>query len=436
MARLRWIGRISQAQWVVIAMIIGVSLGWMFPDRPGAGGFRASDLQVLSNVFLRMIKSLVAPLLFATLVVGIAGHGDDMKRIGTLAVRSLIYFEVVTVLALAVGLLAVNVAKPGSGVVLGTVAGGVGAEPIAPTPALGSVLEHIVPQSFIDAAARDDALQITFFSIVFAVALAQVQGPAKALMLKFCQALSEVMFAFTALVMRFAPIGVGGAIAATGGKSGVGVLRHLGALVFTLYRALIVFALFVLLPIAVAFRVPVRRFWSATKEPWLIAFSTASSEAALPLALANMERLGVPRRIASFVLPAGYTFNMDGTTLYLAMASMFVAQAAGIAMPVSQQILMMVTLMLTSKGTAAVPRASLVVLSGALTQFGLPLEGIAVILGVDAFMDMARTSLNVVGNCLASVLLARWDGSFDVAPDVSPPEARRIALRVAESTGR
>jgi len=436
MARLRWIGRISQAQWVVIAMIIGVSLGWMFPDRPGAGGFRASDLQVLSNVFLRMIKSLVAPLLFATLVVGIAGHGDDMKRIGTLAVRSLIYFEVVTVLALAVGLLAVNVAKPGSGVVLGTVAGGVGAEPIAPTPALGSVLEHIVPQSFIDAAARDDALQITFFSIVFAVALAQVQGPAKALMLKFCQALSEVMFAFTALVMRFAPIGVGGAIAATVGKSGVGVLRHLGALVLTLYGALIIFALFVLLPIAVAFRVPVRRFWSATKEPWLIAFSTASSEAALPLALANMERLGVPRRIASFVLPAGYTFNMDGTTLYLAMASMFVAQAAGIAMPVSQQILMMVTLMLTSKGTAAVPRASLVVLSGALTQFGLPLEGIAVILGVDAFMDMARTSLNVVGNCLASVLLARWDGSFDVAPDVAPPEARRIALRVAESTGR
>jgi len=436
MARLRWIGRISQAQWVVIAMIIGVSLGWMFPDRPGAGGFSASDLKVLSHVFLRMIKSLVAPLLFATLVVGIAGHGDDMKRIGTLAVRSLIYFEVVTVLALAVGLLAVNVAKPGSGVVLGTVAGGVGAEPIAPTPALGSVLEHIVPQSFIDAAARDDALQITFFSIVFAVALAQVQGPAKALMLNFCQALSEVMFAFTALVMRFAPIGVGGAIAATVGKSGIGVLRHLGALVLTLYVALIVFALFVLLPIAVAFRVPVRRFWSATKDPWLIAFSTASSEAALPLALANMERLGVPRRIASFVLPAGYTFNMDGTTLYLAMASMFVAQAAGIAMPVSQQILMMVTLMLTSKGTAAVPRASLVVLSGALTQFGLPLEGIAVILGVDAFMDMARTSLNVVGNCLASVLLARWDGSFDVAPDVAPPEARRIALRVAESTGR
>jgi proton glutamate symport protein len=303
-------------------------------------------------------------------------------------------------------------------------------------PAFGRVLEHIVPQSFIDAAARNDALQITFFSIVFAVALARVQGPVKALMLTFCHALSEVMFEFTPLVMRFAPIGVGGAIAATVGKSGIGVLRHLGALVFTLYGALIVFALVVLLPIAIAFRVPVRRFWSATKAPWLIAFSTASSEAALPLALANMERIGVPRHIASFVLPAGYTFNMDGTTLYLAMASMFVAQAAGITLSVSQQVLMMMTLMLTSKGTAAVPRASLVVLSGALTQFGLPLEGIAVVLGVDAFMDMARTSLNVVGNCLASVVLARWDGSFDVAPAVAPRDSRRIPLRVAESSGR
>ena len=435
MPRLRWIGRISQAQWVVIAMVAGVALGWWFPDRPDTGGFRASDLQVLSNVFLRMIKSLVAPLLFATLVVGIAGHGDDLKKVGTLAFRSIVYFEIVTAMALVVGLLAVNVAQPGSGVNLGAAVGTAGAELATTKPALGSVLEHIVPQSFIDAAARDDALQITFFSILFAVALAQVQGPAKALMLTFCEALSEVMFKFTGLVMRFAPIGVGGAIAATVGKSGIGVLQHLGALVLTLYGALIVFALLVLLPIAIAFRVPVRRFWSAAKEPWLIAFSTASSEAALPLALANMERLGVPRGIVSFVLPAGYTFNMDGTTLYLAMASVFVAQAAGITLPVSQQILMMLTLMLTSKGMAAVPRASLVVLSGTLTQFGLPLEGVAVILGVDAFMDMGRTSVNVIGNCLASVLLARWDGTFDVPSDAVPVDARRISLRIAESTG-
>ena len=406
------------------------------PDRPGAGGFRASDLQVLSNVFLRMIKSLVAPLLFATLVVGIAGHGDDMKRIGTLAVRSFIYFEVVTALALVVGLLAANVAKPGSGVTLAPATRGVGAQPTVTTSAFGSVLEHIVPQSFIDAAARVDALQITFFSIVFAVALAQVQGPAKALMLTFCQALCgcdvrvhRARDAVRADRRWWSDRG-------DRREKRHGVLRHLGALVFTLYGALIAFVLLVLLPIAMAFRVPVRRFWNATREPWLIAFSTASSEAALPLALANMERLGVPHRIASFVLPAGYAFNMDGTTLYLAMASMFVAQAAGITLPVSQQILMMLTLMLTSKGTAAVPRASLVVLSGALTQFGLPLEGVAVILGVDAFMDMARTSLNVVGNCLAAVLLARWDGSFDAAPDIAPLDARPISLRVAESPGR
>jgi proton glutamate symport protein len=239
-------------------------------------------------------------------------------------------------------------------------------------------------------------------------------------MLSFCESLAEVMFKFVGIVMKFAPIGIGGAVAATVGRSGLAILMKLGLLVATLYGSLIVFALFVLLPIALTFRVPVRRFWRATKEPWLIAFTTASSEAALPLALQNMEQMGVPRRIVSFVLPTGYAFNMDGTTLYLAMASVFVAQAAGIDMPWSQQILMMVTLMLTSKGVAAVPRAGLVVLSGALTQFGLPLQGIAVILGVDAFMDMARTSLNLVGNCLATVLMARWDGSFDLSPDDAP----------------
>jgi len=257
-------------------------------------------------------------------------------------------------------------------------------------------------------------------------------------MLASCEALTEVMFRFTGVVMRCAPIGVGGAIAATVGRSGVGVLRQLGVLVLTLYGSLLAFALLVLLPIAIAFRVPLRRFWRATKEPWLVAFTTASSEAALPLALRNMERLGVPRRIVSFVLPTGYAFNMDGTTLYLALASVFVAQAAGIGMSVSQQVIVMVTLMLTSKGMAAVPRASLVVLSSTLAQFGLPLQGLAVILGVDAIMDMARTSLNVVGNCLATVVLARGDGSFE-APRPSTaaaPEAQRVASPLGEPTGR
>jgi len=410
--------RLSQTQQIVAAMVVGVAVGYLFPDHPaGVTGFQATDLQVLSTVFLRMIKSLIVPLLFGTLVVGIAGHGDDMKRVGKLAFRSIVYFEVVTTLALVVGLLAVNIVKPGVGVNLSSASTDVGTELAKTKTSFAGVLEHTVPQSFFEAAAKNEVLQIVFFSIIFAVALSQVKGPAKTFMLSFCESLSEVMFKFVGIVMKFAPFGIGAAIAVTVGKSGLGVLRNLGVLVLTLYGALIVFVLFVLLPVAIAFKVPIRRFWQATKEPWLLAFTTASSEAALPLALQNMERLGVPRRIVSFVLPAGYSFNLDGSTLYLALASVFVAQAAGIDMPISTQVLMMLTLMLTSKGVAAVPRASLVILSGALAQFGLPLQGVAVILGVDALMDMARTSINLVGNCLATVVMARWEGAFELSPE-------------------
>jgi proton glutamate symport protein len=413
--------RISQTQWIVIAMILGIAVGYLFPDLPeGQKGFEATDLQLLSTIFLRMIKSLIVPLLFATLVVGIAGHGDDMKRVGKLAFRSIVYFEVVTTLALVVGLVAVNLVKPGVGVNLATGSAEVGAEFASKQATLTGVIEHTVPQSFAEAAAHNEVLQIVFFAIIFAVALSQVQGSAKTFMLSLCESLSEVMFKFVGIVMKFAPVGIGAAIAVTVGKSGLGVLKNLGVLVLTLYGALIVFVLFVLLPVAIAFRVPLRRFWQATKEPWLIAFTTASSEAALPLALQRMEKLGVPRRIVSFVLPTGYSFNLDGSTLYLALASVFVAQAAGIDMPISQQLLMMLTLMLTSKGVAAVPRASLVILSGALTHFGLPLQGVAVILGVDAVMDMARTSINLVGNCLATVVMARWEGSFQLSSDDTP----------------
>jgi proton glutamate symport protein len=409
--------RISQTQWVLISMVVGVTVGYLFPDGANARLLHATDLQVLSTVFLRMIKSLIAPLIFATLVVGIAGHGDDMKRIGKLAFRSILYFEVVTTLALVVGLVTVNIVKPGLGVNLTAATVDTGTELAQAKTSFSGTLEHLVPQSFVDAAARNEALQIVFFSIIFAVALSQVQGPAKTFMLSFCESLTEVMFKFVGIVMKFAPLGIGGAIAATVGKSGIGVLKNLGALVLTLYGSLIVFSVLILLPIALTFRVPIRRFWRATREPWLIAFTTASSEAALPLALRNMEQLGVPRRIVSFVLPTGYSFNMDGTALYLTLAAGFVAQAAEVHLPLSQQILMMLTLMLTSKGVAAVPRAGLVILSGTLVQFGLPLQGVAVILGVDAFMDMARTSLNVVGNCLATVLMARWDGSFESTPE-------------------
>ena len=425
-----------------MAMIVGAAAGHLFPDAADAKGWRATDMEVLSAGFLRMIKSLMAPLLFGTLVVGIAGHGDDMRRVGKLAFRSMLYFEVATTLALMIGLLAVNIVKPGHGVKLIGLSADTGTALARTRATFPGMLEQIVPQSVFDAAARNEALQITFFAIVFAVALSQVQGPAKALMLSICESLSAVMFKFAGLVMTFAPIGIGAAIAVTVGRSGIGVLQRLGVLVLTLYGSLAVFTLVVLLPIALLFQVPIRRFLLQVKEPWLIAFTTASSEAALPLALRNMERLGVPRRIASFVLPTGYAFNMDGTTLYLALASVFVAQAAGIDLPISEQLLLMLTLMLQSKGLAAVPRASLVILSGTLAQFGLPLEGVALILGVDALMDMGRTSVNLLGNCLATVVMARWEGAFAqpagkpvvaAAPtgrswSVVPPTARPSAL--------
>ena len=412
--------RISQTQWVLVAMIVGVAVGVAFPDRPGTTGFHATDLQILSTLFLRMIESLIAPLLFGTLVVGIAGHGDDMKRVGKLAVRSLLYFEVVTTFALIVGLVVVNVVKPGIGVSLAGATIDTGTELAKTKVSLATVLEHAVPRSVVEAAAKNESLQIVFFSIVFAVGLAQVAGPGRAVMLSFCESLCDAMFKYVGIVMKFAPLGVGGAIAATVGRSGLGVLGNLAVLVLTLYGALVLFALFVLAPIAITFRVPLRPFWRAVKEPWLVAFSTASSEAALPLALRNMERLGVPRRIVAFVLPTGYAFNMDGSSLYLSLAAVFIAQAAGVHLPVWEQVVMMLTLMATSKGIAAVPRAGLVVLSGTLSQFGLPLQGIALILGVDALMDMARTSLNVLGNCLASVLMAQWDGSFAPSYDETP----------------
>ena len=402
--------RVTQTQWIIISVIVGIAIGMLWPDLPGTHGFHATDLRVLSNIFLRMIKSLVVPLIFSTLVIGIAGHGDDMKQVGKLAFRSIVYFEIATSLALVIGLAAVNIAKPGVGVDLtrGDEAA-IAAIPKA-QPTLAGVLEHTVPQSFAEAWANNEVLQVVFFSIIFAVSLARVKGPAKATMLAFCESLSEVMFKFVSVVMAFAPFGIGAAIAVTVGRSGIGVLVNLAKMVGTLYVALIAFVLLVLLPIALIMKVPLRRFIRAIKEPWLIAFTTASSEAALPRAMQAMEAIGVPRRIVAFVMPTGYSFNLDGSTLYLAVASVFAAQAAGIHMPLRDQLIMMGTLMLTSKGVAAVPRASLVILAGALTQFKLPLEAIAVILGVDAIMDMARTSLNVVGNCLATVVMARWEG--------------------------
>ncbi len=406
--------RISLSQWIIISMVVGIFIGWAFPESARAQhGWAAPDLKIWATLFLRMIKSLIVPLIFGTLVVGIAGHGDDMKRVGKLALRSIIYFEVITTLALVVGLAVVNVVKPGVGVDLGSATAAQTAGLATTHATFSGVMMHTIPQSFFEAAANNEVLQIVFFAIIFAVALSQVPGGrGKETMLSFCEGLSQIMFKFTGIVMWFAPIGIGAAIAVTVGTSGMDVLRRLAVLVISLYGALVIFALAVLLPVAVMFKVPIRRFISAIKEPWLIAFTTASSEAALPLAMERMEEMGVPRRIVAFVIPTGYSFNLDGTTLYLALASVFVAQAAGMHMPLGTQIVMMLTLMLTSKGVAGVPRAALVILSGALTQFNLPLDGVAILLGIDAFMDMARTSINVLGNCLASVVMARIEGEL------------------------
>lgn len=407
--------RIPLTWWIVIAMITGVIVGWL--DNEVWTTFSLAPwLQPISTVFIKLIKSIVVPLVFGSLVVGIAGHGDDIKRVGRLALRSFIYFEIVTTIALFIGLGMVNLIRPGDGVALNASAE-VGQTLAATKTTFGSILEHAVPQSFFEAAANNVVLQIVVFAVLFAVGLSQVRGPSKQVMLDFCAALSDVMFKFTNLVMYVAPFGIGAAIAVTIGNSGLGVLRNLGALVLTLYAALIVLVVVVFIPVALMFRIPIGLFWKYVKQPWLIAFSTASSEAALPLALENVEKMGVPKRIVSFVLPTGYSFNLDGSTLYLAVASVFVSQAAGIELTLGTQIVMMLTLMLTSKGVAAVPRASLVILSGTLTSFGLPVEGVAVILGVDAIMDMARTSINLVGNCLASVVMARWEGEFVPAPE-------------------
>ncbi len=406
--------RLNLTHWILIGTLVGAIVGyldhnvWLTVDV-------AEGLKPFSTIFIRMIKSIVAPLIFSSLVVGIAGHGDDLKQVGRLAFRSIVYFEVITTVALFIGLAAVHIGKPGVGVALAAASVDEGKQFASTQTTLAGVLEHTVPASIVDAMAKNETLQIVFFSALFAMALTQVKGRPKEVMLEVCESLSQVMFKFTGLVMKYAPIGIAAALGVTIGKNGLGVLFNLGKLVLTLYLALIVFVLVALVPVAMIAKINLRKFWHWTKEPWLLAFTTASSEAALPLALENMEKFGVPKRIVSFVLPTGYSFNLDGSTLYLAVASIFVAQAAGIDLPVTTQLLMMLTLMLTSKGVAAVPRASLVILSGTLTQFGLPLEGIAVILGVDAFMDMARTSVNLLGNCLASAVMARWEGELKEA---------------------
>lgn len=410
--------RRSLTVWIFVAMLAGAELGF---DAPAF----AVSLRVFSDIFLRLIKTIVAPLLLATLVTGIAGHGD-LKSVSRMGIKSLIYFEAVTTLALFIGLAAINLSHAGIGLSLPVAAGPLDAISVAPPTRWQDFLLHIFPENIAKSIAEGQILQVAVFAVLFGIALANLDEQKRTPLLRLFEGLSEVMFKFTNVVMYFAPIGVGAAMAFTVGSMGLGVLVNLGKLLLTLYGALVAFGLLVLLPAALLFRVPVRRFLAAVAEPAIIAFATSTSEAALPRAMEAMEALGVPRRIVAFVIPVGYSFNLDGSTLYLAVAGIFVAQAAGMHFSFGQELLMMFTLMLTSKGVAGVPRATLVILLATAATFHLPTEPIFVILGIDALADMARTTVNVVGNCLASVVIAKWEGEFSTEP-ISPVVLQSIA---------
>ena len=398
--------RRSLTAWILVAMAVGAEIGHDWPEV----GQRA---RLLSLIFLRLIKTIIAPLLFGTLVVGIAGH-SSLKQVGRMGLKAILYFEAVTTIALFIGLAAINLSRAGVGVTRPVAAESPGV--VAQSQTAADAILNAFPENIAKAVAEGHVLQIVIFSILFGISLALVPESKRQPVLTFCDGLAEVMFKFTRLVMYFAPIGVGAAIAYTVGHMGLGILLHLFKLLATLYVALIAFLLFVLLPVALIARVPLKRFLQAIAEPVSIAFATTSSEAALPLAMQRMEQLGVPRQIVAFVMPTGYSFNLDGSTLYLSLATVFVAQAAGIHLSFGHQLAIVFTLMLTSKGVAGVPRATLVILLGTAASFGLPEWPILAILGIDELMDMARTSVNVIGNCLATVLIARWERAFRLTP--------------------
>jgi proton glutamate symport protein len=394
----------SLTTWILVSMLAGAEFGYDVPEI-------AKKLQVFSDIFLRMIKTIIAPLLFSTLVVGIAGHAD-IKQVGRMGWKSLLYFEIVSTLALFIGLLAINIGKAGVGVVL---------SPNPDIPPIASIkaqtasdfILHIFPENIAKSIFEGQILQIVVFSVIFGIAVAIVKEKYRIPMIRFSESLAEIMFKFTNIIMYYAPVAVFAAIAYTVGHMGLDILYSLFKLLATLYIALIVFIGFVLLPVALIFRIPVRPFIKAVSEPATIAFATSNSESALPSAMESMEKFGIPRKIVSFVIPTGYSFNLDGTTLYLSLAAIFVAQAAGIDLPIVKQIVICFTLMLTSKGVAGVSRASLVILLGTVVSFGLPVEPVFIILGIDVLMDMARTSVNVIGNCLATAVIARSENEFD-----------------------
>ena len=403
---------LSLTKQIFLGLIVGILAGWLAPQF-------SSQLSFVRDIFLSLIKSIIAPLVFATIVIGIAG-GGDLKKVGRMGAKALLYFEIVTTIALFLGLAIVNIIRPGDGITLQGDPGLLGKIAENHPKTLIETIIHVFPSSIIESMAKGDVLQIVAFSILFAMAVTAIGSKGKPIV-EFCESLAQVMFTFTGFIMKFAPFGVGAAMAVTISHQGLHILSNLGLLVISLYAALVLFVVFVLGSVMLIARVPIKPFLKAVREPFILAFVTTSSESALPKAMEAMERFGVPKRIVGFVMPAGYSFNLDGTTLYLAMASVFVAQAAsttvaGFTFSFEQQLMMMLSLMITSKGVAAVPRASLVILLATLSTFlppGIGALGVAMIFGIDELMDMARTSVNLLGNCLATVVIARWEGEFD-----------------------
>jgi proton glutamate symport protein len=406
--------RKSLTTWILVSMLLGAEFGYDLPQI-------AVKLNLISKIFLRLIKTIIAPLLFATLVVGIAGH-SNLKQVGRMGWKSLVYFEIVSTIALFIGLFAINISKAGVGVNVPDVVHQSEVPVVEPVTGSDLIL-HIFPENIAKSIYEGQVLQIVIFSIIFGIAVALLKDKYKSPMIKFTESLAETMFKFTQLIMYFAPFAVFAAIAYSIGHMGLDILVNLFKLLATLYVSLIIFLLIVLLPVALIFKIPVRGFLKKIAEPVTIAFATTSSESALPIAMERMEEFGVPRKIVAFVMPTGYSFNLDGTTLYLSLATIFVAQISGIHLPFDRQLLIVFTLMLTSKGVAGVPRASMVILLGTAASFGLPTWPIYIILGIDELMDMARTSVNVLGNCLATAVIARWEGEFN--PEQASPEVNQ-----------
>lgn len=395
--------RKSLTVWILIAILAGAEFGHDLPEV-------SKNMQFLSDIFIRLIKTIIAPLIFATLVNGIAGH-NDLKLVGRLGWKSILYFEIVSTIALFIGLVAINLSKAGVGLTLPADA----SVPVTAAKAhtWSGFLLNMFPENIAKSVFDGNILQVVVFSIIFGVAVARVPESYRKTMLRFTESLAETMFKFTNIIMYYAPVAVFGAIAFTIGHLGLDILGSLVKLLATLYVALIIFMLVVILPLLLFLKIPIKKFIAAVSEPASIAFATANSESALPAALENMERFGVPRKIVAFVIPTGYSFNLDGTTLYLSLACVFVAQVAGVDLSVADQLVLCLMLMLTSKGTAGVSRAALVVLLGTLSSFGLPTTPVFLILGIDVLMDMARTAINVIGNCTATVVMAKWENAFD-----------------------